>query len=136
MNIRLHKHTIFITPSGIGRYATNMIVEFMDVPFGIYADDPVGFYKQKTNWNLFKTFLTNITSKVGADKYLFINDAAFQGIEDMASDGATLDEMIEQLKTITNQCETTEQFVKDHSWLRPDGVSNISGDIWFYRKRS
>lgn len=136
MNMRLHKNTICIKPYGIGRNATNMIVEFMDEPFGIYADDPVGFDEQKKNWSLFKSFLSNVTSGIGSDKHLYINDLQFQGIGDMATDGATLDEMINAAKSVANQCETKEQFVKDHTSLRPDGIRNVNGDIWFYRKRS
>ncbi len=133
MDIYLHKNTICIRPFGIGRYATNMIVEFMDEPFGIYADDPVGFHEQKKNWNLFKSFLTNLTAALGSDKHLYINDQEFQGIQDLATDGATLEEMVIQTKSIANQCETQEQFVKDHTLLRPDGVRNIKGDVWFLR---
>lgn len=135
MNMRLHKNTICITPYGIGRNATNMIVEFMDEPFGIYADDPVGFDERKKNWSLFKSFLSNVTSAIGSNKHLYINDLHFQGIEDMATDGATLDEMINKAKTVVNQCETKEQFVNDHTWLRPDGIRNVNSDIWFYRKK-
>ena len=60
-DIILYAKTICITPVGIGRNATNMIVEFMDEPFSIYLDEPVRFREQKVNWNLFKSFLKSFT---------------------------------------------------------------------------
>lgn len=136
MNIHLYLKTICITPIGIGRNATNMIVEFMDKPFGIYSDDPIRFNKQKKNWNLFKLFQSSITSEIGANQHLWINDGQFERIGDMALEGATLEEMINQAIVITNPCESREQFVKNHTWLRPDGIRNIKGDIWFYKKEN
>ncbi len=113
-----------------------MIVEFMDEPFGIYSDDLIRFNEQKKNWNLFKLFKSTITSEIGASQHLWINDGRFEGIGNMALDGATLDDMLNQITDITNPCESRKQFVKNHTWLRPDGIRNIKGDIWFYKKEN
>ncbi len=136
MNMYLYLNTICITPTGIGRNATNMIVEFMDEPFGIYSDDLIRFNEQKKNWNLFKSFQSKVTSEIGASQHLWINDGQFEGIGDMALDGATLEDMIKQAIAISNPCESREQFVENHTWLRPDGIRNIKGDVWFYKKEN
>ena len=135
MNMYLYPNTICITPTRIGRNATNMIIEFMEESFGIYSDDSIRFNEQKENWNLFKSFHSNITSGIGANQHLWINNGQFESIGDMALDGATLDDMINQARAITNPCESREQFVESHTWLRPDGIRNVKGDVWFFKKQ-
>ena len=136
MNIYLYLNTICVTPIGIGRNATNMIAEFMDEPFGIYEGDLDSFNRRKSDWNLFKLFHSDITSEIGVNKHLWINNGQFEGIGDLALDGATLEDMINQTMTITRPCESREQFVENHTWIRPDGIRNIKGDVWFYKKEN
>jgi len=64
MNMRLYKKSLCITPIGIGRFATNMIVEFMNEPFGIYANDSDSFNQRKKDWKRFKIFLNQITIRL------------------------------------------------------------------------
>lgn len=128
--IRLYKNTICFTPIGIGRNATNMIVEFMDEPFSIYSDDPITFGEHQKNWHLFKSFLKNFTVPIEGNKHLYINDGRFQGVEDLAWEGATVEEMIEKAIGIVKPCRSKEQFIKEHTSLFNERIC-INGDIWF-----
>lgn len=132
--IRIYPKTIQLTPVGIGRNATNMIVEFMDQPLGIYADDPKRFLERKNDWSSFKLFLNNFISEFGDNKHLYINDGVFEGVSEMAWDGGTVDEMIEASRKLVDPCESKEQFVNKHTWIRDDGIRNINGDVWFIRE--
>lgn len=132
--IVIYPRVVQFTPIGIGKNATNMIVEFMDKPYGIYADDPIRFGTQKNNWHTFKRFLNNLTSQLGSNKHLYINDGQFQGVQEIAWDGGTVEEMIKASKSLVESCESTEQFVNKHTWIRDDGIRNINGDVWFTRE--
>ena len=133
MNIRLYANTICFTPTGIGRNATNMIVEFMDEPFGIYSDDQNRFREQKENWHLFKSFLKNFTKPLEGNIHLYINDGQFQGIEDLALEGATIEKMIEKANEIVKPCRSKEQFIEEHTTLLNE-ITYINGDIWFHEE--
>jgi len=133
MNIRLYANTICITPTGIGRNATNMIVEFMDEPFGIYSNDQIRFREQKVNWHLFKSFLKNFTKPIEGNIHLYINDGQFQGVEDLAWEGATIEEMIEKANGIVKPCRSKEQFMTEHTTLLNE-ITYINGDIWFHEE--
>jgi hypothetical protein len=134
MNIYLYLKTICITPIGIGRNATNMIANFMNESIDFYHDDD-SLNTAKKNWNCFKVFLYSFTTEIGGNKYIYINDGIFSGIEEIAWEGGTIDEMIEKSKEIVKPCDSTEQFIDKHTWVRPDGIRNVNGDIWFYEKR-
>lgn len=129
--IKIYPSTIQLMPIGIGRNATNMIVQFMDEPYGIYSDKPMRFSECKSDWNLFKLFLMNITSPIDGTKHLYINDGIFQGIEDMAWDGKTVEEMITAATKIANPCNSKEQFMAQHTSPSNNGITYIKGDIWF-----
>ena len=132
-DIILYSKTICITPVGIGRNATNMIVEFMDEPFGIYSDDQIRFREQKENWHLFKSFLKNFTKPLEGNIHLYINDGQFQGVEELAWEGATIEEMIEKANGIVKPCRSKEQFIEEHTTLLNE-ITYINGDIWFHEE--
>ncbi|MBK8825510.1 MAG: hypothetical protein IPO26_02120 [Saprospiraceae bacterium] len=131
-DIILYAKTICITPVGIGRNATNMITEFMDEPFSIYLDEPVRFSEQKKTWNLFKSFLKSFTEPIEGNIHLYINDGQFQGVEDLAYEGANVEEMIEKAKGIVKPCTSKAQFIEEHTSLLNERTY-INGDIWFYK---
>ena len=131
MNMRLYQNSFCIKPSGIGRYATNMIVQFMDSPFGVYRGDPINFNKRKSDWNIFKVFLLNISKELGATQHLYLNDGYLERIGELASTGKTIKEMVDKAKSIIEPCLNVEQFINHHTWIRPDGIRNLKDNIWF-----
>jgi len=134
MNMRLYENSICIIPTGIGRYATDMIVEFMDEPFGIYENESDKFIQRKKDWQTFKIFLKNISIEIGSTKHLYLNDSKFEGIGELAMQGLTVHEMSIKAKTIINPCLNRLQFVEKHTWLRQDGIKNIKDDVWFIKE--
>lgn len=130
-NIRLYQNTIQLMPIGIGRNATNMLAQFMDEPFSIYADKPIEFKERIKSWILFKSFLKDITKSINGNKHLYINDGIFQGVEDLAWDGKTVEEMITAANNITKPCNSKSNFLENHTSKSNIGVTYIKGDIWF-----
>ena len=132
--IRLYPQTICVTPIGIGRNATNMIANFMDESIDFFHNEERLQLASK-NWNIFKSFLSNFTSEIGGNNYIYINDGMFSGIEEIAWEGGNIEEMVNQLKKIVDPCESKKQFLDKHTWVRPDGIRNVNGDIWFSEYR-
>lgn len=129
--IKLYPNTIQLMPIGIGRNATNMIAQFMDEPFSIYADNPKEFKERKKSWKLFKSFLRDITKSIDGGKHLYINDGIFQGVEDLAWDGKTVEEMISAITKIVKPCISKSDFIENHTSKSDKGLTYIKGDIWF-----
>ena len=132
--MKLYPNTIQLRPIGIGRNATNIIAEFMDEPFSIYANNPKEFKERKNSWKLFKSFLKYITKSIGGNKHLYINDGIFQGVEDLAWDGKTVDEMIIESKKIIKPCISKSDFIESHTSKSDNSVTYIKGNIWFYKE--
>ena len=129
--IKLYPNTIQLMPIGIGRNATNMIVEFMDEPFSIYENKPKEFKERKKSWKLFKSFLKDITKSISGNKHLYITDGIFQGVEDLAWDGKTVEEMITESKKIVKPCTSKSDFIENHTSKSNNGLTYIKGNIWF-----
>ena len=134
MSMQLYKNTFCVTPSGIGKYSTQMIAEFMNKPFGIYTNNSESFNHRKKDWNKFKIFLANITSEIGGDKHLYLNDGQLDHIGYLSRKGKTLDEMISMANNITKPCSNAKEFVELHTQMRQDGISIIKDDVWFVRE--
>lgn len=132
--IKIYPNTIQLMPIGIGRNATNMIAQFMDEPFSIYANKPKEFKERKKSWKLFKSFLYDITKSIGGNKHLYINDGIFQGVEDLAWDGKTVEEMIIESNKIIEPCVSKSNFIENHTSKSDNDLTYIKGNIWFYEE--
>ena len=129
-SIKLYSNSICFTPFGIGRNATNMIANFMEEPLDFHHDqDSINMISE--SWTRLKTYVARIAQKIGGTELLYINDGQFSGVEEIAWNGGTLEEMRKESMRITKACQTTKQFIEEYTWVRPDGIRNVNGDIWF-----
>lgn len=132
--IKIYSRTICFTPIGIGKNATNMITNFMDESIDFFHSEE-SFQLASKKWKLFKVFLNNFTDQIGGKNYIYINDGIFSGVEEIAWEGGTIDEMISQSEKIVKPCESKKQFIDYHTLIRSDRVRNVKGDVWFYENR-
>jgi hypothetical protein len=130
--IKLCSKTIRFQPAGIGRNAANMIANFMDEPLDFLIDEE-NLKTHLKSWNSFKSFVNDCSSQIGGTKHIYFNDGIlFSGIEEIAFEGGTIEEMITQSKKIIEPCKSKKHFLDNHTQIRADGIRNVRGDIWFY----
>ncbi len=132
--IMIYPRTIQFIPIMIGRNTTHMLSHFLDEPHGIYPNGIDEFHHAKKSWELFKQFLSYITSSIGGKIHLYINDGIFQSVQDIAWNGGTIEEMMKAANKITDPCSSKQKFIENHAYTDSHGFARVSGSVWFYEE--
>ena len=122
--IRLYDKTVCFSPVGIQRYHTNMKLYFASEWSEQLNINKEHFLGLSNAWKNFKKFMYDVSIRIGASKYIYINDGFFSGIEEIAWNGGSIEEMKKSANLILKNCESIEEY-----------YATSDRNVWLYEER-
>ena len=121
--IKIYDKTICFSPIGIGRYHTNMKLYLTSVWMENLNMNKEHFPSLVNAWQEFSEFMYEVSHHLGSTKFIYINDGYFSGIEEIAWNGGSIEEMKKSALKLLKNCESIEEYF-EHS----------DQNIWIYNE--